>query len=301
MTMMALSKIRTDGGTQTRANFSDETLAEYTAIIAAGGELPHVDVFDDGKDSWLGDGFQRHAAYTNAGRTEIPVTIHKGTQRDAVLFAVGSNAEHGARRTNDDKRKAIRILLEDDEWTQCSDNWIAQKCKVSDGLVTTVRALLFKGGSTSNSGSSSEKATNRKGKDGKQRPSRKGHASSSKVSKKNESSSNEDNGDTQSLCKRCRRIGAASCPKCIAAQTKKGEGAGDGKRGEGEAKKTKPGAACFNFADIEGPMGKLVRALDDCGGKHGKGTSYHGLLRVLQDFAEKWKSWKKELMELANA
>jgi len=35
-----------------------------------------------------------------------------------LLYAVGSNATHGLRRSNADKRRAAQMLLEDPEWVQ---------------------------------------------------------------------------------------------------------------------------------------------------------------------------------------
>ncbi|MBT3274957.1 MAG: streptomycin biosynthesis regulator, partial [Spirochaetales bacterium] len=49
---------------------------------------------------------------------EIDADIRQGTQQDAVLHSVGANAAHGARRTNDDKRLAVKTLLCDGEWSQ---------------------------------------------------------------------------------------------------------------------------------------------------------------------------------------
>jgi hypothetical protein len=52
---------------------------------------------------------------------------------------VGANAENGLRRTNGDKRKAVKRLLNDKEWSKWSNNQIAKTCSVSDFLVASIK------------------------------------------------------------------------------------------------------------------------------------------------------------------
>jgi hypothetical protein len=69
-------------------------------------------------------------------------TIQPGTRRDAILHAAGANADHGLRRSNDDKRRAVQMLLQDEEWGRWSDREIARRCKVSHPLAAKLRAEL---------------------------------------------------------------------------------------------------------------------------------------------------------------
>ncbi|ODT59410.1 MAG: hypothetical protein ABS73_09840 [Paracoccus sp. SCN 68-21] len=101
--------------------------------------FPPVIVYFDGKDYWLADGFHRVAAWARIGRTEIPTDIRQGDRRRAILHSVAANSAHGLRRTNDDKRRAVLTLLEDDEWGQWSNREIARRCAVSEGLVRSLR------------------------------------------------------------------------------------------------------------------------------------------------------------------
>jgi hypothetical protein len=59
-----------------------------------------------------------------------------------MLVALGANAEHGLRRTNDDQRKAVRVLLDDPEWCQWADREIARRCGVDGRTITAARASL---------------------------------------------------------------------------------------------------------------------------------------------------------------
>lgn len=139
---VALNLIRADGGTQSRAQIYESVVSDYSDLIAAGAEFPPVVVFFDGASYWLADGFHRHAAHVSLGLTEIAAEIRQGTRRDAILFSVGANSAHGLRRTNDDKRRAVMVLLNDPEWSKWSDREIARQASVSQPFVSRLRPAL---------------------------------------------------------------------------------------------------------------------------------------------------------------
>jgi ParB-like chromosome segregation protein Spo0J len=137
-----VAEICVEPGIQQRASHVDLALrAEYAEAMKAGAAFPPVVVFDADM-LWLADGFHRVGAAEDAGLTEILAEIREGDRRDALLYAVGANAEHGARRTNADKRRAVVTLLNDAEWQGRSDGWIAEAAKVSHPFVGKVRAEL---------------------------------------------------------------------------------------------------------------------------------------------------------------
>ena len=112
MKKLNVNAIRIDGGTQSRVSLDEQTVAEYVDALES---LPPVIVFEDGADYWLADGFHRHFAHKQAGKASIACDVQDGTRLDAVLFAVGANRHHGLRRTNEDKRKAVQMLLAEDQ------------------------------------------------------------------------------------------------------------------------------------------------------------------------------------------
>ena len=57
-----IDQIRTDGGTQPRAELLIETIEDYAEQMQRNAEFPPVVVFFDGKEYWLADGFHRLAA-----------------------------------------------------------------------------------------------------------------------------------------------------------------------------------------------------------------------------------------------
>ena len=140
--MLSISKIRTDGGTQPRAGMQMFVVDDYAEAMRDGATFPPIIAFYDGQDYWLADGFHRLNAAHQAGLAEIRADIRQGTRRDAILHSVGANAMHGIRRTNDDKRRAVLTLLNDDEWRAWSDREIARRCGVSDRLVNGIRKEL---------------------------------------------------------------------------------------------------------------------------------------------------------------
>jgi uncharacterized ParB-like nuclease family protein len=137
--IIKLCEIRLDGGTQPRTEIDQNLVDEYAENI---DQLPPVTVFFDGVKYWLADGFHRYHAHNRANLSEINCIVINGTQRDAILHSVGVNADHGKRRTNEDKRKAVLTLLKDEEWSKWSNRQIAKACKVSPGFVDIIRKDL---------------------------------------------------------------------------------------------------------------------------------------------------------------
>ncbi len=140
--------IRLDGGTQLR-ELDQATVAAYAEAKKAGAKFPAIDLFFDGKDYWPGDGFHRFFADKACGHPKTFSRIHQGTQRDAILFSLGANETHGKRRSADDKRRAVLRLLEDAEWKQNSDSWIATAANVSQPFVSSIRREIDKPAETS--------------------------------------------------------------------------------------------------------------------------------------------------------
>lgn len=141
-----LADLRLDGGTQSRATLSEDTIAAYAELYKAGVELPAPVVFDDGNnagtgDVWLADGFHRVYGAQRAGLTELPCRTLLGTQRDAWLYSLSANATHGLPRSNADKRRAVEAALADSEVGAWSHRKIAKLCAVSHEFVRQVSTV----------------------------------------------------------------------------------------------------------------------------------------------------------------
>lgn len=132
-----------DGGTQIRISLDPETIDDYHQDMLNGDEFPPVKLYFDGENYWLGDGFYRtHARMKNPAWTTISAEIIPGTLRDAILCAIGANATHGRPRTNEEKRLAVRRLLEDEDWRKLADNVLCKMAHVSQPFVGSERKKL---------------------------------------------------------------------------------------------------------------------------------------------------------------
>ena len=137
--LLGVDAIRIDGGTQSRAEINESIVDEYADLIEDGVVFPAIRVYFDGVNHYLADGFHRYHAHRRAGRGAIEADVEKGTLRDAILYSLGANHEHGLRRTNADKRKAVQAMLDDFEWQEWSNGEIARRCRVSERLVANMR------------------------------------------------------------------------------------------------------------------------------------------------------------------
>lgn len=139
---LPIEQIRIDGELQTRIETDDAAIDDYAHQYREGEHLPPIEVFFDGTDHWLVDGFHRILASQKAGLTEILADIRPGTFREALLYSAAVNARHGVKRSNWDKRNAVFTLLKDDEWSQWSDRQIARHCVVDNAFVSKLRKEL---------------------------------------------------------------------------------------------------------------------------------------------------------------
>jgi hypothetical protein len=168
--LLEIKKIRRDGGTQPREGLDLATVEKYAEAKKAGAVFEPSVVFYDGKDYWLGRGFHRTAADEKNGHKRTYCEIRQGTQRDAILFSLGENHDHGLPRTNEQKRNAVMTMLRDNEWSTWSDGVIAEKAKASDTFVGKLRKeFIREQGPTPNVSSS----TVRRGKDNRVRETKK--------------------------------------------------------------------------------------------------------------------------------
>lgn len=147
-TMLKLNDIRTNGGTQPRAQLSQETIEEYAAEMREGrmGSFPALTVFYDGEAYWLADGFHRWHAAQRAGFHDIHADVRQGTLADAQWFSFGVNKSHGLRRSNQDKQNAIQAALQHPNGAGLSNRQIADHCGVDHSTVGDWRKKLEEAG-----------------------------------------------------------------------------------------------------------------------------------------------------------
>lgn len=137
-----LDQITLDERLQPREMLSQTLVDEYTERLADGDEFPPVDVIEDGALLLLVDGWHRLAAHRQLARETIAAKVSPGGFERAILVSSGANAEHGLRRSNSDKRRAVIRLLTTESLAQLSDSALARAAKVSVRYVGMVRTTL---------------------------------------------------------------------------------------------------------------------------------------------------------------
>ncbi|WP_330203628.1 hypothetical protein [Cyanobacterium sp. Dongsha4] len=139
-----------DPALQQRVKLNQDTVADYAIALSEGEEFPPIIVWrciegneeqgtSNSETLYLVDGFHRVEAAKLAKIDELPFTEKSGTYREAMLYTISVNADHGLRRNNADKRKAVMALLNDPEWSQLSTRELAKLAKVSHQLVHKMR------------------------------------------------------------------------------------------------------------------------------------------------------------------
>ena len=161
-TELSLELINIQGGTQARIRTNDDAIESYAEEMNQGAVFPPVIVYFDGTIHWLADGFHRYLAAKRLGRPSILAEVNAGGRTDALRHALGANATNGVYRTNDDKRNAAEIALE--EWPELANPVIAEICRVSVELVRRRRTELTQAGRL-------QKPERVTGRDGKEYPS----------------------------------------------------------------------------------------------------------------------------------
>ena len=161
--VIPIGSIRLDGDTQPRVAIDQDVVQEYSEAMKAGQEFPPIELYYDGANYWLVDGFHRFHAARKIGRTELNAEVKTGMQADAQWASLATNDEHGLRRSNADKAKAVTKALR--LKPAMSDGAIAAHVKVSPEMVRKHRAALT--AEAPKSGPNRWDVTARTGRDGK--------------------------------------------------------------------------------------------------------------------------------------
>lgn len=142
---MKLSQITIDPSLQMRVKMDEAVIDDYCQALLDGAKFPPIILFYDGKNYYIGDGWNRYFAHKKAGFELIGAEVRNGTYKDAFTFALGeANDKNGQRFTVADKRKAVMKALNYEEFATISDREIARICKVSNTFVSNVRKEIGK-------------------------------------------------------------------------------------------------------------------------------------------------------------
>ncbi len=135
-----IREIATDRRCQARKEEDPAIVDEYADAYRAKAKFPPIEVFIVDGAPQLVDGWHRLAAMLKAGLTWVTCeVVGTGTIDEAVWRALGANQGHGIRRTNEDKRRAVRLALESPIGNEQSARVLAEHIGVSHELVLKVR------------------------------------------------------------------------------------------------------------------------------------------------------------------
>jgi hypothetical protein len=142
--VLSISQITVDRTVQSRVATSISDEKEFSAAMLDGDEFPPVVVLWDGKKYWLADGFHRVAAAKAARRIRpkmegIRAQVIEGTKRDAIIYSAGANKRFSIKRTPEDIKRSIYMLLDDDEWRDKPNVDIARHVGVKPETVRNYR------------------------------------------------------------------------------------------------------------------------------------------------------------------
>lgn len=137
--MLPIEKIQLNEKLQNRSEISQQAVDEYAEAMEGGDQFPPLLIYFDGINYLLVDGFHRYHACKKVGYEEVECEVENATFRDAQIKAASVNFEHGMRRTNADKWKAVGFMVDDFELSQQSNSEIARHCHVTPSFVLTVR------------------------------------------------------------------------------------------------------------------------------------------------------------------
>jgi transposase len=121
------------------------TVESYVADMIAGADFPAVDLVrtSDGKHYLAGGDHRIEAALKNK-QAHIKAIIRDGTVDDARWVAAGSNRTNGLRRSNGDKKQAIRMAILAEPGA--GNDEVARHVGVSTSWVEKTRGQMQKNG-----------------------------------------------------------------------------------------------------------------------------------------------------------
>jgi hypothetical protein len=140
---VAIAELVLDIGCQPRAGLDSEAVEDYRQIYEADGKLPPVDAILVDGNLVVIDGFHRVAGAAKADHSFIRVkVVEEADLGRARWLAAAANQGHGVRRTNADKRAAVKLALQSDIGQEQTLRVIAEHVGVHHSTVADIKAGL---------------------------------------------------------------------------------------------------------------------------------------------------------------
>lgn len=144
ITLLPIARITLLASTlRVRIQMSEETIMRYAECMESTDDLngfPPLEVYFDGKQYLLADGYLRLEAAKRAGHESIRVAINAGTADDAFWAAIIANGKHGLGLSRIERNRIIEIVVK--RWPDRSSRMIAMAIGVSGKYVSRIRNEL---------------------------------------------------------------------------------------------------------------------------------------------------------------
>lgn len=145
--IVSLNDLREASVLQVREEKFDEehVVKDLLVKIRDGIELDPVDVVRETTENgevilWLWHGYNRVEAYRRANKDVIRARVRNCTFRDARVLSLGTNAEHGLKLNDGDKRRklvlAVELYKDELESGECGVNELARRTRLSPAFVS---------------------------------------------------------------------------------------------------------------------------------------------------------------------
>jgi hypothetical protein len=124
---------------QCRKRINKRVVEDYFQGMKRGDKFPPLRAVRVGKQLLLVEGRHRLEAARRRGLKKVKVLVISGTREDAIWLAAAANKDHGLRRTNADKERAVKTALAHPRAKGLSDREIAKHVGVSHQMVSDYR------------------------------------------------------------------------------------------------------------------------------------------------------------------
>jgi hypothetical protein len=143
---LKIKEIRLDGGTQPREEIDWELVHQYSEHMTNGDKFPPIEVYHDGFEYWLVNGFHRLHAALKLNNTTIEAYVFNGDKSEAQWKSYAANKDQdtaGKRRTNPDKQRAVKAALMHPKAEKMSNREIALHVGVGETMVREYRNKII--------------------------------------------------------------------------------------------------------------------------------------------------------------
>jgi len=138
--LINLSEITLSQAFLVRESINNEVVDDYAESLALKAVFPPIDVFKCGRGYILADGWHRVYAFRKAKKKSILAEVHEGDEGACLRFCLQANQSHGLRRTNADKKRAVKLALK--QFPDMNESEAAKLCGVSHTYVAKIKSAL---------------------------------------------------------------------------------------------------------------------------------------------------------------